>query len=241
MGLGNLNTKYMVRNDCYKAGKKIKPKGIMIHSTATPGIMAKDWFIRWNKSFQQGEINRQVCVHAFIDDKEIWQYLPWNLRGWHAGGRANNTHIGLEICEPGGFYYFSGTQMYDYDVKKHESYFRSAWRNAVDLCVYLCRKYDLSEKDILSHAEGYQRKIASNHADVNHWFPKHKENMDTFRAAVGEALKGKNSLEDAINILVKNKLINSPGYWLENARPGKCVDGDYAGILIRRMATLLEL
>ena len=32
------------------------------------------------------------------------------------------------------------------------------------------------------------KEIASNHSDVGHWFPKHGENMDTFRAAVKKAL-----------------------------------------------------
>jgi len=70
-----LFTKYMTRNDCYTAGRKITPKGIMVHSTAVPGVMAAEWFSRWNKSYKAGEINRQVCVHAFVDDKEVWQYL----------------------------------------------------------------------------------------------------------------------------------------------------------------------
>ena len=30
-----------------------------------------------------------------------YQTLPWDHRGWHAGGSANNTHIGFEICEDG--------------------------------------------------------------------------------------------------------------------------------------------
>jgi len=188
MALSNLKTKYMTRNDCYTAGRKIKPKGIMVHSTATPGVMAADWFSRWNKSYKAGEINRQVCVHAFLDDKEIWQYLPWNHRGWHAGGDANNTYIGFEICEPGGFSYSGGSNMAGYDVKENEVYFRKAWQNAVDLCVFLCKEYGLTEKDILSHAEGNKKGIASNHSDVGHWFPKHGENMDTFRAAVKKAL-----------------------------------------------------
>lgn len=49
MALSNLKTKYMTRNDCYTAGIKITPKGIMVHSTATPGLMAADWFSRWNQ------------------------------------------------------------------------------------------------------------------------------------------------------------------------------------------------
>ena len=60
--------------------------GIMVHSTATPGVMAATGF-RWNKSIR---LVKQigVCVHAFVDDKEVWQYLPWNHRGWHCAAPA---------------------------------------------------------------------------------------------------------------------------------------------------------
>lgn len=181
-------TKFMTKNDCYKAGRKIKPKGIMVHSTATPGIMAADWFSRWNKSYKAGEINRQVCVHAFLDDKEVWQYLPWDHRGWHGGGSSNDTHIGFEICEPGGFKYGSGSTMIGYDVAKHQAYFDAVYENAIELCVMLCKQFGLTEKDIICHSEGYKLGIASNHGDVMHWFPKHGKNMDTFRAAVKSKL-----------------------------------------------------
>lgn len=185
-----VTTNYMTRNDCYTAGKKITPSGIMVHSTATPGIMAADWFSRWNKSYAKGDTDRQVCVHAFLDDKEVCQYLPWNHRGWHAGGTANNTHISFEICEPAGFKYSGGATMVGYDAKKHEAYFRAVWQNAVELCVMLCKLYGLNETHIICHSEGYKKGIASNHADVMHWFPKHGESMDTFRAAVKKALAG---------------------------------------------------
>lgn len=232
----NIKTKFMVRNDCYTTGRKIVPKGIMIHSTATPGVMAKDWYSRWNKSYKAGEINRQACVHAFVDDKEIWQYLPWNHRGWHAGGRANNTHIGIEICEPGGFSYSGGANMVGYDRVKNEPYFRASWNNAVELCVYLCKKYSLTEKNIICHSEGAKKGIASNHADVMHWFPKHKEDMDSFRKVVKEKLQVDDELEKAIQILVDEGILNSPKYWLDNARAGKMVKGEYAASLIERVA-----
>lgn len=186
----NLHTKYMTGNDCYKAGKTITPKGIMVHSTATPGKMAAWWFDAWNKSYAAGEISRQSCVHAFLDDTEIWQYLPWEHRGWHAGGEANDTHIGFEICEPEGFTYVNNV-MTGYDPKAQAEYFQKIWANAVELCVFLCEKYGLTEKDILCHSEGYAKGIASNHGDVMHWFPKHGQTMDTFRAAVKAALGSK--------------------------------------------------
>lgn len=186
----NLVTKFMTRNDCYTANRKIKPRGIMVHSTAAPGVIAPAWFDRWNKSFKAGETDREVCVHAFVDDIGVCQYLPWDHRGWHAGGSANETHIGFEICEPAGFRYANGA-MVGYDPKAQEPYFRKAWQNAVDLCILLCRQYGLTEKDVICHSEGHARGIASNHSDVMHWFPKHGENMDTFRAAVKAGLAPK--------------------------------------------------
>lgn len=195
-----LSTRFMTRNDCFTAGKKIIPRGIMVHSTATPGVMAADWFSRWNKSYKAGETSRQVAVHAFVDDQGVWQYLPWNHRGWHCGGTGNNTHIGFEICEPSGFSYGKGSTMVGYNVSKNEAYFRKAWQNAVELCVMLCQQYDLTEKDIICHSEGAEKGIASNHGDVMHWFPKHGENMDSFRAAVRAALNKSPDLPTGIQV-----------------------------------------
>lgn len=56
--------------------------------------------------------------------------------------------------------------------------------------MYLCELYGLTEQDIICHCEGHDLGIASNHADVLHWWPKHGKNMDTFRAAVKDKLGG---------------------------------------------------
>ena len=184
----NLRKLILTNNACYKAGKTIKPKGIMIHSTGAnnswlkryvgpdDGLLGKNQYNNhWNQDKPGG---RQVCVHAFIGklaDGSIatYQTLPWNHRGWHAGGDANNTHIGFEICEDG---------------LTDASYFSAVYKEAVELCVHLCKLYGLSEKDIICHSEGYKQGIASNHADVMHWFPKHGKTMDTFRADVKKLL-----------------------------------------------------
>ena len=188
----NLKTLILTNNDCYKAGKTIVPKGIMVHSTGSnnpwlkryvgpdDGLLGQNIYNNhWNTPKPGG---RQVCVHAFIGklaDGSIatYQTLPWNHRGWHAGngssGSANDTHIGFEICE---------------DDLTDATYFRRAFIEAVDLCVYLCKLYNLTEKDIICHSEGYKLGIASNHADVMHWFPRHGESMDSFRNAAKERL-----------------------------------------------------
>ena len=226
----NLTTKYMTKNDCYNAGRKITPSGIMVHSTATPSVMAEQWFNIWNKSYKAGEIDRQVCVHACLDDTGVVQYLPWDHRGWHAGGSANNTHISFEICEPSSFRYGGGSTMVGYDVKAQEPYFRKIWDNAVELCVYLCELYGLTEQNIICHSEGYAKGVASNHGDVMHWFPKHGESMDTFRAAVKAALieqEDENMTQDTFNNLMSTwqdqndplykTLEDVPSYWKDDA------------------------
>ena len=184
----NLHKLLLTNNDCYKAGKTIVPKGIMVHSTGAnnpnlkryvgpdDGLLGKNQYNNhWNQDKPDG---RQVCVHGFIGklaDGSIatYQTLPWNHRGWHAGGSANDTHIGFEICEDG---------------LTDASYFSAVYKEAVELCVYLCKQYGLMEKDIICHCEGYKLGIASNHGDVMHWFPKHGKSMDTFRADVKSSL-----------------------------------------------------
>lgn len=194
----NLRKLILTNNACFKAGKTIIPKGIMVHSTGADnpwlkryvgpddGLLGKNQYNNhWNQEKPGG---RQVCVHAFIGklaDGTIatYQTLPWNHRGWHAGGTANNTHIGFEICEDG---------LLD------STYFNKVYREAVELCVFLCREFGLTEKDIICHSEGYKQGIASNHGDVLHWFPKHGKSMDTFRADVKSVLASSAPVEPTV-------------------------------------------
>lgn len=191
----NLRKLILTNNACFKAGKTIIPKGIMVHSTGADnpwlkryvgpddGLLGKNQYNNhWNQEKPGG---RQVCVHAFIGklaDGTIatYQTLPWNHRGWHAGGKANDTHIGFEICEDG---------------LSDSTYFNKVYLEAVELCVFLCREFGLTEKDIICHSEGYKQGIASNHGDVLHWFPKHGKSMDTFRADVKSGLSFAASVE----------------------------------------------
>ena len=191
----NLNKLIFTENACYKAGRKITVKGIMVHSTGAnnpwlkryvgpdDGKLGKNQYNNhWNTYHPGG---REVCVHGFIGklaDGTVatYQCLPWDHRGWHAGGSANNTHIGFEICE---------------DDLTDGAYFAKVYKEAVELCAYLCKQYGLTEKNIICHSEGYKQGVASNHGDVMHWFPKHGKSMDTFRAEV-KALLAADAKED---------------------------------------------
>ena len=186
----NLHTCMLTENDCYKAGKPLSVRGLMLHSTGAPntrlsryvgpddGLLGMNQYgNHWNQARPDG---RQVCVHGFIGklkDGSIatYQTLPWEMRGWHAGGAANNTHIGVEICEDG---LTDGT------------YFRAVYQEAVELFAMLCKEFNLDPlKNIICHAEGYKQGIASNHGDVTYWFTKHGKTMDDFRYDVKEFME----------------------------------------------------
>ena len=191
----NLRTLIFTNNACYKAGRTIVPKGIMVHSTGAnnpwlrryvgpdDGLLGRNRHNNhWNQDRPDG---RSVCVHAFIGrlaDGSIatYQTLPWNHRGWHCGrgvrGSGNDTHISFEICE---------------DNLTDAAYFNAVYKEATELCAFLCEQHALdpmADGVLIGHFEGHRRGIASNHADPGHWFPRHGKSMDTFRADVGKLL-----------------------------------------------------
>lgn len=198
----NLITCLLKQNDCYKAGQRITPKGVMVHSTGAnnpmlrryvqpmPGDQGYDQLMEWlGKNPNGNSWNRSgvgACVHAFIgklDDGSIAtaQTLPWGWRGWHAGNgttrpSANNTHISFEICEDG---------------LTDPGYFAKVYQEAVELTAMLCQVYDLDplSPGVICHSEGHALGMASGHADVMHWFPKFGKDMDIFRADVAEVMK----------------------------------------------------
>lgn len=189
-----IKVKIMEKNPCYVHEKRnIKAKGIMIHSTAEPGIMAEDWYELWNIPLEEG--GREVGVHAFVDDKNIVQYLPWDKRAWHCGrgpnGSCNDTHISIEMCEPASIKYRDPNTIDDsYDPKEpaNKAYFNAALKNMVELCAYLAQQYRIDTNNIICHQEGHQRGLASDHVDISHWWPLHGLTMDIFRDLVRKEL-----------------------------------------------------
>lgn len=197
---------YLTKNNCYLKGQTITVKGIMVHSTACPGVKASNFLKSWDTPKPNGN---SVCVHAFVDDTGIYQTLPWTYQGWHAGGNANNSYIGFEICEPKNY--------------ADKEYFEKTKNTAKKLCVYLCQKFSLTPEAILTHCEGYKLKgkaFASNHADIYHWWQKYfNYTMDNFREEVKiELERGKNKMEfktgtEALTYLVEKGRITDKTYW----------------------------
>lgn len=81
-----------------RPGIKMTPKYITIHET---GNSNKGANANAHARLQYNGNSRQASWHFQVDDKEIWQSLPTNEVGWHAGdgrGPGNMSSIAIEIC-----------------------------------------------------------------------------------------------------------------------------------------------
>ena len=170
-------------NKCYQVGAPLRPQGLMLHSIGTPQPSAAV-LARYFDQYQPG--GQSVCVHAFLEASgAVYQTLPWEMRGWHCGGAANGTHIGVEMTEP------------DVSMPYAEAaeQITGTYRTAVALFAQLCGVYGLNplaDGVIIGHAEGHRRGVASNHADPEYLWRQYGMGftMDGFRAAVAEAMAG---------------------------------------------------
>jgi N-acetylmuramoyl-L-alanine amidase len=175
---------FLTENPCYKAGRTIKPSGIVVHSTGAnnayikryvnpdDGVLGRNQYNNhWNRALKSGN----KCVHAFIGKVadgtvRIYQTLPWDMRCWGVGsgkkGSHNNTHIQFEICEDG---------------LNDEAYYKAAFGLAKELCAYLCKEYDIDPANVIGHYESAAAGYGSNHGDPRHWQKKFGDSMDKFR------------------------------------------------------------
>ena len=202
-----------VRNDCYArnqaelakapANRDSRyaqyyrgPRGIMVHSTGANNpnlrryVQPDDGVLGSNAN--GNDWNRpglEVCVHAFLGltqagEVAAYQILPWEYRAWHCGGDANNTHLSFEICE---------------DNLRDRAYWEKTYRLARELTAELCRKFGLDPLApgvLVDHAEGAALGIASNHADVDHWWSRYGVTMDDFRADVARLLEQEDAAQE---------------------------------------------
>lgn len=83
-----------------RPGYKMEPRYITIHDTANTQTGAD---ARAHARYVKTYPNLIASWHFTVDDKIIYQHLPLNENGWHAGdgttGTGNRQSMGIEICE----------------------------------------------------------------------------------------------------------------------------------------------
>lgn len=201
---------FATKNKCYQAAIPLYPQGLMLHSIGTPQPSAAV-LARYFDQYQPG--GQSVCVHAFVQaDGTVYQTLPWEMRGWHCGGAANGTHIGVEMTEPGaGMTYAEAAEQ-----------IAGTYHAAVELFAQLCEMYSLdplADGVIIGHAEGHRRGVASNHADPEYLWNAYGMGftMDGFRQDVYAEMH-KNDEEDDEDMIRYNTIEEAPSWAREEAQ-----------------------
>ena len=137
----------------------------------------------------------------------MYQLLPWAMRGWHCGGSANGTHIGVEMTEPSeGMTYAEAAEQ-----------IAGTYHTAVELFAALCKQYGLDPAQdgvIIGHAEGHRRGVASNHADPELLWRTYDMGykMDGFRADVAAKMAVGNTDEEDDDMVRYNKIEDVPAW-----------------------------
>ena len=207
----NIIESFATKNKCYQIGAPLTPQGIMLHSVGTPQPSARA-LVRSFNQYQPG--GQSVCVHAFAQaDGTVYQTLPWEMRGWHCGGSANSTHIGVEMTEPSaGMTYAEAAEQ-----------IAGTYHTAVELFAALSKQYGLDPAQdgvIIGHAEGHRRGVASNHADPELLWRTYDMGytMDGFRADVAEAMNENDNEEDEDDMVRYNTIEEVPSWAQDTVR-----------------------
>ncbi len=123
-----------------RPGDSITPKFITIHNTSNSdsGADAKahSRFVR-ETGFYTTKSGKTIYVswHFSVDDTYIINHLPENEMAFHAGERANNQSLAIEIC------------------MHRENNQNKANTNAAMLTAYLCKKHRINVSNIVPHKE----------------------------------------------------------------------------------------
>ncbi len=97
----------------------LTPRGIIVHSTATPGATAEAEQAYFDRAY------RGASAHFFVDWDSIINAIPLDEVAWGAGPTANHAYIHIEMCEP-----FHG----------NPGQFQEVWNRTVWLCGLLCSR-----------------------------------------------------------------------------------------------------
>ena len=117
-----------------KSPRLLKPKGIIIHNTSNSAPAKNE------ASYMTGNDN-EVSFHVVVDEKEVYQCVPFSRVAHHAGNyQANGEYIGLEIAR---------------SSSSDELYVASE-QNAIEYVAHVCVQYGWNpQKDVRFHREFY--------------------------------------------------------------------------------------
>ena len=135
-------------------------KNIVIHDTGSPNTTAKQMYDYYENIGKSGTVTESV--HFVIDtDGKILQLIPCDEIAFHAMS-ANENSIAIQFC-------------YSAEDGTPSS---STYNAMVALCVKLCKEYDLTADDILTHYEVSARNCPLYYVTNNESWEKFKADVE---------------------------------------------------------------
>jgi N-acetylmuramoyl-L-alanine amidase len=201
---------------------------ITIHNT---GNTSKGAGARNHANYVKGDAaaNAPVSWHYTTDETDIYQHIPDTADAFHAGaggGDGNRKSIGIEIC------------------MNSDGDLLGATDNAVMLTAHLCKKYNISIENVVQHNcwSGKDCPQLIRNGKPYDW--------STFINKVKSAIVSNSKspeqpstpdvtsldINNAVAVLVKHGVINTPEYWLSNYGKLEYLDR----LIINMAAKLLE-
>lgn len=141
-----------------------KIQGIVVHYTANPGSTAMD-----NRNYFEGlkDTHTTEASSNFIVglEGEIVQCVPtWEVA--YASNSRNIDTVSIECCHP----------------DENGVFTKETYRSMVQLCAWLCLKFDLDAQDVIRHYDVTGKNCPK-------YFVEDEEAWEQFRADIKEAMK----------------------------------------------------
>lgn len=153
-----------INNYSRPAIKVERIKGIVIHYTGNPGSTAMQ-----NRNYFEGLKDTKetsASSHFVVGlDGEIVQCIPtWEVA--YASNNRNSDTISIETCHK----------------TEDGSYTKATYESLVKLTAWLCKKYDLTEEDLIRHYDITGKNCPK-------YFVENEDAWDEFKSDVGKAIK----------------------------------------------------
>lgn len=169
--------------------RELSPQGIIVHDTCDEGGTAqnnRDYFNRC----QVGS-----SAHYFVDWVGVIQTVPEYEQAWHAGPYANKRYLSIEMCNP---------------KRYNKEQFEIVYKNTVSLAVDLCKKYNWTATDILSHKYISNTYHETDHEDPDAFLQRYGKSWDTLLSDITATLNATRGLTNTRGYIVTNYI--KPAY-----------------------------
>lgn len=152
-----------------RSHQQLNPIGLVIHDTCAPGGTAQNNHDYFNRVYVASS------AHYFVDWNKIIQTIPDNEVAWHAGPYANHRYLSIEMCNPGWH---------------NQEQFNAVYQNTVELAAQLCKQYNWSANNIVSHAYISNTYHETDHEDPIFFLQSYGKSWDTLLNDIQKAIDG---------------------------------------------------